>query len=85
MIRWRMIPLALIRLYQWVISPWLGPCCRFTPSCSAYTYDAIARHGVRRGVWLGLRRMVKCHPFHPGGVDPVPELAHGNKGKVTGS
>jgi len=71
-VRW--IPLGCIRLYQLVLSPWLGPCCRFHPSCSRYAYDAIDRYGVLRGGWLGCKRIVKCHPFHPGGVDPVPEL-----------
>lgn len=68
----RLIPLGLIRLYQWLLSPWLGPCCRFHPSCSHYTYDAIKQYGVLRGGWLGVRRLAKCHPFHPGGIDPVP-------------
>ncbi len=71
-VRW--IPLGFIRLYQLVLSPWLGPCCRFHPSCSHYAYDAISRYGVLRGGWLGCKRILKCHPFHPGGVDPVPEL-----------
>lgn len=74
MMQIRQIPLACIRLYQMVVSPWLGPCCRFYPSCSHYTYDAIYRYGILRGGVLGLKRIVKCHPFHPGGVDPVPEL-----------
>jgi uncharacterized protein len=70
----RCIPLACIRLYQLLLSPWLGPCCRFHPSCSAYCYDAISRYGAARGSWLGLKRILKCHPFHPGGIDPVPDL-----------
>jgi uncharacterized protein len=64
--------IALIRLYQLVLSGWLGPCCRFYPSCSAYWMEALRRHGFFRGVGLGLRRLARCHPFHPGGVDPVP-------------
>jgi len=64
--------MALIRLYQLVIAGWLGPCCRFYPSCSAYWLEALARHGFFRGVGLGLRRLARCHPFHPGGFDPVP-------------
>ena len=79
----RLVPLACIRLYQMLVSPWLGPCCRFHPSCSSYAYAAIARYGVLRGGWLGLKRILKCHPFHPGGVDPVPDLHH-EKGKVLG-
>jgi putative membrane protein insertion efficiency factor len=61
-----------IRGYQRFISPALPPSCRFTPSCSAYAVEAITRHGVLRGSWLAARRLVRCHPFHPGGVDPVP-------------
>ena len=61
-----------IRLYQRVLSPWLPHRCRFTPTCSQYTAEAIQKHGVVRGLWLGARRLLKCHPFHPGGHDPVP-------------
>jgi uncharacterized protein len=61
-----------IRLYQRVLSPWLPHRCRFTPTCSQYTVEAIQKHGVVRGLWLGARRLLKCHPFHPGGYDPVP-------------
>jgi putative membrane protein insertion efficiency factor len=63
---------GLIRGYQLLISPMLGPHCRFYPTCSEYSLQAIARHGVLRGGWLGLRRLSKCHPWHPGGIDPVP-------------
>ena len=69
----RTVLIALIRVYQWLISPWLGNHCRFYPSCSEYAREAIERHGVMRGVWLALRRLLRCHPWHPGGVDPVPE------------
>jgi putative membrane protein insertion efficiency factor len=62
-----------IWLYQKIISPWLGPRCRFHPSCSNYCIDALKQHGMVYGLWLGLKRICKCHPFHPGGVDPVPE------------
>jgi putative membrane protein insertion efficiency factor len=61
-----------IRGYQRVISPGLPPSCRFYPSCSQYAIEAIARHGALRGSWLAARRLARCHPFHPGGVDPVP-------------
>lgn len=65
----------LLRAYQLLISPLLPQACRFYPSCSAYAADAIRIHGSLRGAWLALGRLVKCHPFHPGGVDPVPEPA----------
>ena len=64
--------LLAIRLYQLVLSPVLGRQCRFYPSCSAYTQEAIEKHGLIKGLALGGRRLLKCHPFHPGGVDTVP-------------
>ena len=65
--------ILLIRLYQKLISPWLGQRCRFHPSCSHYCIDALTQHGMVHGLWLGLKRISKCHPFHPGGFDPVPD------------
>lgn len=62
----------LVRAYAWLVSPWLGRNCRFAPTCSAYAVQALERHGVVRGTWLALRRILRCHPFHPGGHDPVP-------------
>ncbi|WP_327088579.1 membrane protein insertion efficiency factor YidD [Nonomuraea sp. NBC_01738] len=64
--------IAPIRFYRAFISPMLGPRCRFYPSCSAYGLEAIAVHGALRGIWLTVRRIGRCHPFHPGGIDPVP-------------
>ncbi len=66
------LSILLIRLYQLVISPGLPSSCRFAPSCSAYTLEAVQRHGALWGIWLGARRLVRCHPWHPGGYDPVP-------------
>ncbi len=66
--------LTLIRGYQRYISPMTPPVCRFQPSCSHYTAGAIEIHGPWRGVWLGTGRILRCHPFHPGGYDPVPPL-----------
>ena len=63
---------ALLRFYQLTLSPLLGPRCRFHPSCSHYMQEAVATHGALRGVWLGLRRLARCHPLNAGGYDPVP-------------
>ncbi len=68
----RGVLMGLIRGYQLVVSPALPPACRFTPSCSQYALEAIGRHGALRGLWLAGRRLLRCHPFHPGGFDPVP-------------
>lgn len=66
-------PLILfVRGYQLFLSPFLPPSCRYTPSCSAYAIEALQRHGALRGGWLALRRIARCHPFRPGGYDPVP-------------
>lgn len=67
------IILLLIRFYQKYISIFLGKNCRFIPTCSAYTYEAIERFGVLKGGFLGIKRILKCHPWHPGGFDPVPK------------
>ena len=61
----------LLRLYQSLISPWLPSACRFYPSCSEYMREAVLRYGVSRGLWLGLKRLLRCHPFQEGGFDPV--------------
>ncbi len=73
MLKPRQIFLWSIRGYQLAISPMLGANCRFYPSCSCYAHTAIERYGVVRGMWLGLRRLLRCHPFAEGGYDPVPE------------
>ncbi|MDR2489942.1 MAG: membrane protein insertion efficiency factor YidD [Spirochaetaceae bacterium] len=64
--------LGVIRLYQCVISPHTRPSCRFYPSCSVYAYQAITMHGLVKGTYLAARRLLRCHPFHAGGYDPVP-------------
>jgi hypothetical protein len=61
-----------IRAYQFALSPFLGSACRFAPSCSEYAIEAVRRHGPIRGAWISARRIARCHPFHPGGLDPVP-------------
>ncbi|HET9726479.1 MAG TPA: membrane protein insertion efficiency factor YidD [Gemmatimonadales bacterium] len=63
---------GLIRAYQRFLSPALPPSCRFHPSCSQYALEAVTRYGALRGSWLAVRRLARCHPFHPGGFDPVP-------------
>lgn len=73
--------IALLRLYQLAVSPWLPPACRFQPSCSAYAIEALQLHGVARGAWLAVKRLARCHPFSRGGYDPVPGLSctHGHR------
>jgi len=63
---------ALVRGYQYLLSPWCGRQCRFTPTCSQYAIDALERHGAARGSWLAFRRVLRCHPWGGGGFDPVP-------------
>jgi putative membrane protein insertion efficiency factor len=64
---------AALRVYRYAVSPMLGSRCRFHPSCSAYALEAIERRGALRGSWLAVRRLARCHPWHPGGYDPVPD------------
>ncbi|MBL8429229.1 MAG: membrane protein insertion efficiency factor YidD [Dechloromonas sp.] len=64
--------IGLVRIYQYAISPFLGRSCRHVPSCSSYMVEAVQKYGAFRGGWLGLKRVGRCHPWHPGGYDPVP-------------
>ena len=70
--------LALIRAYRLFLSPLLGVSCRFYPTCSTYAVEAVETHGAARGTWLAVKRILKCHPWHPGGVDHVPPVERGN-------
>ena len=71
------ILIGLIKVYRLFISPLFPPCCRFRPTCSKYALEAINRFGVLKGSWLSVKRISRCHPFHPGGYDPVPTLEEG--------
>ncbi len=66
------VALGALTVYKKGISPFLPPACRFTPTCSEYAAEAIQKYGLMRGGWMGVRRLLRCHPFHPGGHDPVP-------------
>ena len=68
----RRLVVSMLRGYRWLVSPIYGDVCRFYPSCSAYALEAVDRYGVLRGGWLAGRRLLRCHPWNPGGVDPVP-------------
>jgi putative membrane protein insertion efficiency factor len=70
----KIITLNFLKSYQYLISPFLGNNCRYLPSCSSYTQIAIERFGVIQGGWMGIKRILRCHPFHAGGFDPVPEV-----------
>jgi hypothetical protein len=66
------ILIVMVRAYQMGISPYIGPHCRYTPTCSAYFIEAVEKYGALKGSWLGIRRILRCHPGRPGGYDPVP-------------
>ena len=72
----RRIVIFFITLYQYLISPLLGPRCRYYPTCSEYAQTAVGRFGVFRGGWMAMKRIGRCHPWHEGGIDPVPEELH---------
>lgn len=74
----RTLILGLIRMYQWTLSPLLGNACRYYPSCSRYTYEAVERFGSFRGSWMGFKRILRCNPWFEGGYDPVPEPGEGS-------
>ncbi len=76
------ILIGFIRFYQRVISPWKVPCCRFYPTCSEYAIEVIREYGLAFGVFLALKRLLKCHPFHPGGYNPVPTVRQSDSGTV---
>ena len=73
---------ALVRGYQYLVRPLIGANCRFYPTCSDYALEALDRHGAARGSLLAAKRLCKCHPYHPGGYDPVPEAQHAPAGKA---
>ena len=68
----RALIIRLIKIYQYLISPWLAPTCRFTPSCSHYALEAVNKYGAAYGSWLSVKRVLRCNPWHPGGYDPSP-------------
>jgi putative membrane protein insertion efficiency factor len=77
------ILIGFITAYRYLLSPFIGQHCRFTPTCSEYAMEAIDRFGAGKGSWMALRRLLRCHPFHAGGLDPVPEqLPHKHNTKV---
>lgn len=76
----RKLLIGLIQLYRYTLSPFIGQHCRYTPTCSQYAIEAIRLHGSWRGGWLAIKRVGSCHPWHPGGYDPVPDSSEGRHG-----
>ncbi len=79
----RTIVIFIIRFYQYAISPYIAPSCRYTPTCSHYSIEAVERFGIFKGLWLAVRRILRCHPWHSGGYDPVPPLKKSSDKKLT--
>ncbi|MEH6557624.1 MAG: membrane protein insertion efficiency factor YidD [Oceanicoccus sp.] len=79
----RRLFISFIQCYRYLISPLMASHCRFHPSCSSYAIQAIERYGAFKGSWLAIKRLLRCHPFHPGGYDPVPEKHSDNDGHIT--
>lgn len=71
----RFLITLLLRFYRYWVSPWLGSRCRFEPSCSSYAIEALDKHGLGHALWLTVKRLARCHPWHEGGYDPVPEVS----------
>ncbi|MGD8426254.1 MAG: membrane protein insertion efficiency factor YidD [Balneolaceae bacterium] len=71
--------IGLVRLYQLIISPWMPSSCRYHPTCSQYSIEALRKHGALKGIWLTVKRIARCHPWSEGGYDPVPDTEHKSK------
>ncbi len=72
------ILIVFVKVYRYAISPFMAPCCRFHPTCSSYALQALEQHGALKGTWYSIRRISRCHPWHPGGFDPVPRTQDQN-------